>query len=160
MKRAVKEWIIVIASLPDDAAVVAIILVVLWLLKIPVSLPIIILIAVLFAALAFPMHKLIISALPMSTFDVAVSNITSSSASISWKTNDKALSQVFYDALAHDNIADYAFQTNEDLSLVSRHSVELTGLSPGAVYHFRVKSTADQISAMSKDSTFATAGSS
>jgi hypothetical protein len=158
MKRSIKEWMIVIASLADDAAVVIIILVVLWLLKIPVSLPIIIFIAVLFVALAFPMHKLIISALPLGTFEVAALNITSASASISWKTNDKASSQVFYDAVDHDNLTDYAYQTNADLRLVSRHSMELSVLAPGAIYHFRVKSTADQVITISNDKTFTTAG--
>jgi len=158
MKRAVKEWIIVIASLADDAAVVIIILLVLWLLKIPVSLPIIIVIVVLFVALAFPMHKLIISALPLGTFDVAVLNITSSKASVSWKTNGKASSQVFYDGLPHEYVTDYVYQTNEDLTLVSRHNMDLTGLFPGTIYHFRVKSTADKVITMSNDKTFATTG--
>jgi hypothetical protein len=158
MKRAIKEWIIVLVSLADDAAVVLLILLVIRLLKIPISLPIIIFIALFFVALAFAMHKLVISALPLVTYEVAVTVITSSNASVSWKTNGDASSQVFYDDLAHDNVTDYAYRTNEDLSLVSAHSMDLTGLSSSTIYHFRVRSTADNITVMSNDKTFATAG--
>ncbi len=63
MKRTVKDWLIVLASLSDDAAVALFILLVLWLLKIPISLPIIIFVVLFFAASAFAMHKLVIPAL-------------------------------------------------------------------------------------------------
>jgi hypothetical protein len=158
MKRAIKEWLIVLASLADDAAVVLIILLVLWLLKIPIALPIIIFIVLFFVALAFVMHKLIIPALPLATYEVAVSNITSSDANVSWKTNGNTSSQVFYDILAHDNVTDYSHHTHEDLSLVHMHGMDLIGLSPSTTYHFRVKSTAENITAISNDKTFATAG--
>lgn len=128
MKRAIKEWIIVLASLADDVAVVLLILLVIWLLKIPISLPIIIFIALFFVALAFAMHKLVIPALPLVTYEVAVSSITSCQATVSWKTNGDTSSQVFYDTLAHDHVTDYAYHTNEDLGLVSMHSMDLTGL--------------------------------
>ena len=62
MKRTIKDWLIVLASLLDDAAVVIIILLVLWFLKIPISLSIIIFLMLLFAALIFVMHKLVIPA--------------------------------------------------------------------------------------------------
>lgn len=51
-----------------------------------------------------------------------------------------------------------AYQTNEDLTLVSIHSVDLTGLSSVTIYHFRVKSTADNVTAMSNDNIFAAVG--
>ena len=63
MKRTVKDWLIVLASLSDDAAIALFILLVLWLLKIPISLPIIIFVVMLFVASAFLMHKLVIPAL-------------------------------------------------------------------------------------------------
>ena len=63
MKRTIKDWLIVLASLLDDAAVVIIVLLVLWFLKIPISLPIIILLILLFVATVFIMHKLVIPAL-------------------------------------------------------------------------------------------------
>ena len=63
MKRTVKDWLIVFASLLDDAAIALLILFVLWLLKIPISLSIIIFILLFFVATAFIMHKLLIPAL-------------------------------------------------------------------------------------------------
>jgi membrane-bound ClpP family serine protease len=63
MNRTVKDWLIVLASLLDDAAVALFILLVLWLLKIPISLPIIILVVLFFVAFAFAIHKLVIPAL-------------------------------------------------------------------------------------------------
>jgi membrane-bound serine protease (ClpP class) len=63
MKRTVKDWLIVLASLLDDAVVALFILLALWLLKIPISLPIIIFVALFFVASAFAMHKLVIPAL-------------------------------------------------------------------------------------------------
>ena len=63
MKRTVKDWLIVLASLSDDAAIALLILLVLWLLKIPISLPVIIFVVMLFVGSAFLMHKLVIPAL-------------------------------------------------------------------------------------------------
>ena len=63
MKRNIKDWLIVLASLLDDAAVALFILLFLWLLKVPMSLPIIIFVVLFFAASAFAMHKLVIPAL-------------------------------------------------------------------------------------------------
>jgi len=63
MKRTVKDWLLITASLLDDAAVVVIVLLVLWFLKIPISLPVIILLVLLFVATVFIMHKLVIPAL-------------------------------------------------------------------------------------------------
>ena len=63
MKRNVKDWLIILASLSDDAAIALLVLLILWLLKIPISLLIIILVIMLFVASAFLMHKLVIPAL-------------------------------------------------------------------------------------------------
>lgn len=63
MKSTIKDWLIVLASLLDDAVVVIIILLVLWFLKIPISLSIIIFLILLFVTLVFVMHKLVIPAL-------------------------------------------------------------------------------------------------
>ena len=63
MKRSIKDWIIVLASLLDDVAIVLLILVVLWFLKIPISLPVIIFLALFFVATVFIMHRLVIPAL-------------------------------------------------------------------------------------------------
>jgi len=63
MKRSVKDWLIVLASLSDDAAVALLILFVLWVLKIPISTSIIIFLVLFFAVFALAMHRLIIPAL-------------------------------------------------------------------------------------------------
>jgi membrane-bound serine protease (ClpP class) len=63
MKRTIKDWLIVLASLLDDAAIALLILFVLWLLKIPISLSIIIFVVLFFVSTAFVMHKLLIPAL-------------------------------------------------------------------------------------------------
>ena len=63
MKRTIKDWLIVLASLLDDAGAVLLILLVLWFFNITISLPIVILLILLFIALVFVMHKLVIPAL-------------------------------------------------------------------------------------------------
>ena len=77
---------------------------------------------------------------PLVTYDVSASDIGYFRATISWKTNDNATSQVFYDTKFHEDIADYAYHTSEDTTLVSEHSVTLTRLRPRTIYHFRVRS--------------------
>ena len=76
---------------------------------------------------------------PLTISDVSASSIGYYGATISWKTNGDATSQVFYDTEFHDNIALYADDT-EDITPVSEHSVRLTGLSSGTTYHYRVRS--------------------
>ncbi len=51
------------ASLLDDAAIVLLVLLVLWFLKIPISLPVIIFVVIFFIATVFVMHRLVIPAL-------------------------------------------------------------------------------------------------
>ena len=55
-----KDWLIIIASLADEAAAALLILLILWLLKIPISLPIILLLVVFFAVAVAIMHLLVI----------------------------------------------------------------------------------------------------
>ena len=71
---------------------------------------------------------------PVAT-NVAVSNITDGSAVITWTTDDPATSQVEYDF-----VPGYGQSTPEDPSLLTAHSVTLSGLTPNTNYHFRVKS--------------------
>ena len=63
MKRRIKDWFIILASLLDDAAVALIVLLILWFLKIPISLPIIIFLVLLFVVAVLAMHRLVIPAL-------------------------------------------------------------------------------------------------
>ena len=63
MKRIIKDWLLLLVSLLDDVAFVIIILLILWLLKIPVSLSIVIFLILLFVGLVFLMHKFVIPTL-------------------------------------------------------------------------------------------------
>ncbi|GAH61463.1 unnamed protein product, partial [marine sediment metagenome] len=72
--------------------------------------------------------------------DVSASSIGYHGATISWKTNGDATSQVFYDTVYHGDIGDYAYHTDVETTLVTEHSVRLTGLSSGRTYHYRVRS--------------------
>ncbi len=92
------------------------------------------------------------------TYDISVSNIGYHSATISWKTNGNATSWVFYDTVSHNSIVNYAHYTDEDTSLVSEHSIALTGLASDTTYHYRVKSVIPDTEFMgiSEDYTFTT----
>ncbi|MFC2003193.1 NfeD family protein [Chloroflexota bacterium] len=63
MKRAISDWLIVLASLLDDVAVALFILFILWLLKVPISMSIIIFLILFFIAFTLVVHKLVIPAL-------------------------------------------------------------------------------------------------
>ncbi len=95
---------------------------------------------------------------PLITREVVASDITYTSATISWKTNGDATSQVFYDTASHDNITGYAYYTTENTSVVSEHSMTLTGLASGTTYHYRVRSVipGSEFIAISDDYTFTT----
>ena len=95
---------------------------------------------------------------PLVTYEISASDIGYFTATIFWKTNDNATSQVFYDTKFHEDIADYAYHTSEDTTLVSEHSVTLTRLRPRTIYHFRVRSAipGTEFIAISDDYTFTT----
>jgi hypothetical protein len=94
----------------------------------------------------------------LATYDIAVPSITAHSATIFWRTNGEATSQVFYDTEFHQDIADYAFYTAEDTTLTMEHVVLLTELSSETTYHYRVKSRIPdtEFTAVSDDYTFLT----
>jgi len=83
------------------------------------------------------------SATTLSTVDttaptisnVAISSVDSSSAALSWQTNESADSQIEYGLTAA-----YGSQTSLNTALVSSHSQTITGLSSNTTYHYRVKS--------------------
>jgi len=68
---------------------------------------------------------------------VASSAITSTSATITWGTDEGATSQVEYGTTSttHGN---YDFTTAVDATLVTSHSVDLDALVPGTTYYYRV----------------------
>ncbi len=84
---------------------------------------------------------------------VAASSITSSSANVTWTTDEASDSQVEYGLTSA-----YGKSTGLSSSLLTSHSRNLTGLNPGALYHYRVKSRdAAGNLATSADFTFTTA---
>jgi hypothetical protein len=86
---------------------------------------------------------------------VASSNVTGTTATITWTTNETSDSQVEY-----GTTTSYGNQTTLNASLVSSHSQNLSGLSPGTTYNYRVKSSdAAGNLATSANSTFTTTAS-
>lgn len=67
---------------------------------------------------------------------IVVSGVTTDSATVSWDTNEGATSAVDY-----GTTDSYEIGTESDTSLTTSHSIELTSLSEGATYHFRVRSS-------------------
>jgi hypothetical protein len=81
------------------------------------------------------------------------SNITGSSATIIWTTNEAATSRVEYGLTTG-----YGTSTALDPTLVTAHSVTITGLAPSTTYNWRVRSMdAAGNETVSANSTFATA---
>ncbi|MFZ5875666.1 MAG: fibronectin type III domain-containing protein, partial [Nitrospirota bacterium] len=66
---------------------------------------------------------------------VAASDVTSTGATVTWTTNEPSESQVEYGTTtAHGST------TPLNITLVTNHSMTLSGLSPSTTYHFRVTS--------------------
>jgi len=97
------------------------------------------LIAMVSPAVASDSTTTISGTIPLIASQVAASSITYSGAVISWQTNGPSTSQVFYDTVWHDNVADYAHDIESD-SLVLIHSLNLSGLPSGTSYYYAVKS--------------------
>jgi FlaG/FlaF family flagellin (archaellin) len=93
---------------------------------------------------------------PLITYEVSASHIGYCTATISWKTNGAATSQVFYDTVSHDSIASYACYTPEYKALVKKHKVTLNKLSPSTTYYYRVRSAAGGTEFVSDEYTFKT----
>jgi YD repeat-containing protein len=85
--------------------------------------------------------------------NVAAGGITTSSATITWATNENSDSQVEYGTTTA-----YGQSTTLNSALVTAHSQGLSGLTVGTLYHYRVKSRdAAGNLAVSGDFTFTTA---
>ena len=87
---------------------------------------------------------------------VSSGGISQSSATITWTTNEAATSYVEYGTTTN-----YGSNTTLSTDKVTSHSQSISGLNPGATYHYRVKSkdTAGNEKA-SSDSTFTTSSGS
>jgi hypothetical protein len=86
---------------------------------------------------------------------VSVTNITSTSATINWTTDQASSSQVNYGVTTS-----YTSSSTLNSSLVTAHSVTLTGLTLGTTYDFDVVSAnSSGTSATSSNATFTTTGS-
>lgn len=84
--------------------------------------------------------------------NITKSSITSTSAVITWTTDVQSTSQIVY-----DTTTSYSYSTTLDNTLVTSHSVSISGLSSLTTYHFRVKSqdSAGNLT-VSSDLTFST----
>ena len=87
-----------------------------------------------------------------SISDISTSNITETSADISWRTNELSTSQVEY--WSSPSILSPLNET-----MVIAHLVRLTGLTPGTTYHYKTMSedSAGNL-AVSDEDTFTTSG--
>jgi hypothetical protein len=81
--------------------------------------------------------------------NVAATNVTGMSATISWTTNVASDSQVDYGPTTA-----YGSSTTVDPTAVTLHSMSLTGLTTGTTYHYRVRSASVGGSTTSGDFTF------
>jgi hypothetical protein len=93
---------------------------------------------------------------PPAITSVASSNVGPSTATITWATNEVADALVEY-----GTTSSYGASTTLNTLLTQSHTASLSGLLPGAVYHYRVKSRdAAGNLATSGDFTFSTAAAS
>ena len=84
--------------------------------------------------------------------NLQVAGVTSNSATVTWTTDDPSTSQAQYGMTNA-----YGQSTTEDTSLVTSHSVTITGLAPSTIYHYKVKSTNNAaLTSYSGDGTFMT----
>ncbi|MBI3505089.1 MAG: S8 family serine peptidase [Proteobacteria bacterium] len=72
---------------------------------------------------------------PPTVSNAAAAGITSSSATITWTTNEAADSQVEY-----GTTTGYGSSTVLDASMVTSHSAGITGLAANTLYHYRILS--------------------
>jgi len=94
-----------------------------------------------------------LDAIPPAIEGAHATDVTATSATVAWTTSEVATSLVVYGPSAS-----YGSTTRQDMSLVTSHSVSLTGLSPQTTYHYKVKSSdVAGLPAQSGDFTFTTA---
>lgn len=89
---------------------------------------------------------------PPNIYNISVSNLRTSSVTISWFTSEPATSKINY---GYDD--QYGSSTAEDTNLKTSHSMQITGLSPNEAYHYQVAGQdANANQALSGDNTFLT----
>jgi len=93
---------------------------------------------------------------PLVAYEIFVARAGHLTATLSWKTNGDATSQVFYDTVSHDNIGDYAYYSDERRAVSEKHKVTLNKLSPSTTYYYRVRSAADEAEFVSDEYNFMT----
>lgn len=90
---------------------------------------------------------------PPAIYEVSVSNITETSATITWTTNEPSHSQVYYGLTTNYGSTVSTLHTQ----LVTDHTIDLTGFEPDTTYHYCVASRdASGNEATSEDDTFTT----
>jgi len=92
-------------------------------------------IAVLAALLLLVVIAVPVSASPLTISSVAAGNVTDTSATITWTTDEPADSVVNY-----GNTTALG-STESDSALVTDHAISLTNLAPATLYHYEVSST-------------------
>jgi len=91
---------------------------------------------------------------PPAISNVKATNITNTTATITWTTDQSSSSQLNYGLTTA-----YTLSSTLDLTLVTSHSVTVTGLAPGATYDFDVMSgNYSAVSSTSTNYTFTTTG--
>lgn len=105
-------------------------------------------------------HSFTTSQTPDSTDPVITaissSGVGTSTVTINWTTNESANSKVYYSGSTPVSTGSAA--TKSDGAMVTHHSLQLTGLTPGTTYYFKVESSdASGNSTLSSETSFATA---
>lgn len=79
-----------------------------------------------------------LSCAPKATLEisaVSVTDVSETTATVTWTTSEPATSQVEYGLTAA-----YGSRITLDQSLITNHSIKITGLNPSTMYHYRVRS--------------------
>jgi hypothetical protein len=94
------------------------------------------------------------SSAPLKITNVSASGVTPSGATITWKSSLNARSQVRYGTTTA-----YGQISTLSSTMITSHSVSLSGLNASTLYHFQAVSSDASGSATSNDFTFTTTGS-
>ena len=99
-------------------------------------------------------HEYVVTDSTAPVISAIASSTTATTATITWTTNENATSTVDYGLTASYGTA------SSSAAFVTSHSITLTGLTSGTLYHFRVSSGDNSYNqALSSDYTFTTASS-